>query len=173
MARPELEIDGKLVEKPSAQVQARFAEDFLKEISGYKELPKFVNPVKVLRRIVRSMPKDQRDWFKGSIYDPQTYSTLTLEKKFRTAMYTWTRGAREYDGQCPYEFSGFTWIQFKEHIENRFEPWMNWENWGMWQVDHIIPRSRYLKPFTKNEIFGLNNLRPLCKHKNMAKGNRL
>lgn len=28
---------------------------------------------------------------------------------------------------------------FKTHLENQFQPNMNWENYGKWHVDHIIP----------------------------------
>jgi len=70
-----------------------------------------------------------------------------------------------------------TFEQFKEHIENQFEPWMNWDNYGnpkdkiyapnkTWDIDHIIPTSSGL---TKEEIIKLNhykNLKPLCSYVN-------
>lgn len=60
--------------------------------------------------------------------------------------------------------------KFKEHLESKFETWMNWENKGLyngdlnygWDIDHIIPVSSAL---TEDEILKLNhytNLQPLC-----------
>ena len=59
---------------------------------------------------------------------------------------------------------------FKLYIESKFEPWMTWENRGLyngelnygWDIDHIIPIS---SAKTEDEIIKLNhytNLRPLC-----------
>ena len=57
-----------------------------------------------------------------------------------------------------------------KHIESKFECWMNWNNYGLyngelnygWDIDHIIPLS-----FAKSddELYELNhytNLQPLC-----------
>jgi hypothetical protein len=60
--------------------------------------------------------------------------------------------------------------EFKLYIESKFEPWMTWENKGLyngqfnygWDIDHIIPMS---SGNTEVEIINLNNyknLQPLC-----------
>ena len=67
--------------------------------------------------------------------------------------------------------------EFRNHIQNQFEPWMNWENYGgsrvdlketqSWQIDHIAPIGMVE---TEEEILALNhytNLRPLCSYTNM------
>ena len=64
--------------------------------------------------------------------------------------------------------------EFKLYIENKFEPWMNWENRGKyngefsfgWDIDHIIPISTAK---CEEDVVKLNhytNLRPLCSHTN-------
>jgi hypothetical protein len=72
---------------------------------------------------------------------------------------------------------GCTFDEFKLHIENQFEPWMNWNNYGnpkdkkfepnkTWDIDHIVPAS---SATTENEIIELNhytNLKPLCSYVN-------
>lgn len=61
-------------------------------------------------------------------------------------------------------------IEFKSYIESKFEPWMTWENRGLyngelnygWDLDHIIPIS---SAKTEEEIVKLNhytNFQPLC-----------
>lgn len=57
-------------------------------------------------------------------------------------------------------------------FEQKFKPGMNWDNWGEWQIDHIIPRSKYNINQLK-ECFDLSNLSPLAKLDNIKKGNRV
>jgi hypothetical protein len=71
---------------------------------------------------------------------------------------------------------------FKEHLESKFEPWMTWENYGLyngefnygWDIDHVIPLSQ---ANTVDELYELNhyeNLQPLCSKVNRdIKGARL
>jgi hypothetical protein len=65
---------------------------------------------------------------------------------------------------------GCTFEEFKLYIENKFEPWMNWKNRGLyngelnfgWDIDHIIPLDSAV---TEEDIIKLNhytNLQPLC-----------
>jgi hypothetical protein len=65
---------------------------------------------------------------------------------------------------------GCTFDDFKKHLEDRFEIWMSWDNYGLyngelnygWDIDHIIPVSNAIN---EQEIFKLNhysNLQPLC-----------
>ena len=69
-----------------------------------------------------------------------------------------------------FEILGCTFEELKVYLESKFEPWMNWENRGLyngepnygWDIDHIIPLSI---GNTMDEIIKLNhytNLSPLC-----------
>jgi hypothetical protein len=72
---------------------------------------------------------------------------------------------------------GCDYIQFKQHLESKFEPWMNWDNYGnpkdgifelnkTWDIDHIIPLST---ASSEEDIVRLNhytNLQPLCSYTN-------
>ncbi len=79
----------------------------------------------------------------------------------------------------------------KNHLENLFEPWMNWKNWGRydpktwndddsttwkWQLDHIIPISDFEFLSEKDQAFkdcwALSNLRPLSAKQNVLDGVR-
>ena len=72
------------------------------------------------------------------------------------------------------EILGCSYGEFKKYIESQFEPWMSWENKGLynrtmnygWDIDHIIPLS---SAKTVEDIYRLNhytNLRPLCSYIN-------
>lgn len=85
------------------------------------------------------------------------------------------RGYSKKSKTC--EILGCGFNEFKNYIELKFEPWMNWNNYGnwngepneinvAWDIDHIIPLS---SATTEEEIIGLNhytNLQPLCSYTN-------
>lgn len=80
----------------------------------------------------------------------------------------------------------YTPDDLKIHLQNRFELWMNWSNWGRyivktwndndqstwkWQIDHIIPQSKLIYTSTDDENFkkcwALKNLRPYSAKQNL------
>lgn len=69
---------------------------------------------------------------------------------------------------------GCTIEEFKLHLESKFESWMSWDNYGLyngtlnygWDIDHIIPLCT---GNTIDVIYSLNhysNLQPLCSYTN-------
>lgn len=68
---------------------------------------------------------------------------------------------------------GCTYSEFKDYLESKFEPWMNWDNRGnwngvstelgvSWDIDHIVPMKTAI---TEDDVIRLNhytNLQPLC-----------
>lgn len=72
---------------------------------------------------------------------------------------------------------GYTWAALRAHLEAQFHPGMSWDNWGEgWEVDHIRPVSAFryvsLEDPLFREAWRLDNLRPLWRDENQAKGNR-
>ena len=58
----------------------------------------------------------------------------------------------------------------KKHLERQFTDGMNWDNYGEWHVDHIIPLA---SANTKDELINLchfRNLQPLWAADNLSKG---
>lgn len=88
------------------------------------------------------------------------------------------------------QFLPFTIQELKNHLENLFEYWMNWDNWGIykltwddndsstwtWNIDHIVPHSTFGYASMNSEEFrncwALSNLRPLAAKKNVFEGAR-
>ena len=73
-----------------------------------------------------------------------------------------------------HEILGCSYEEFKLYLESKFEPWMNWDNYGKyngklnygWDIDHVIPSS---SATTEEELVKLNhysNLQPLCSYVN-------
>jgi hypothetical protein len=72
------------------------------------------------------------------------------------------------------EIVGCSFEELKLHLESKFEYWMDWNNYGLyngelnygWDIDHIIPLS---SAKTDEELMSLNhytNLQPLCSRVN-------
>jgi hypothetical protein len=69
---------------------------------------------------------------------------------------------------------GCTYEQFRLYIEAKFEPWMNWNNHGLyngsdqygWDLDHIIPLSSATNKAELLALFHYTNQQPLCSHIN-------
>ena len=70
---------------------------------------------------------------------------------------------------------GYSFEEFKAHIEQQFEPWMTWANHGEWHVDHVFAVSRFVRMGITDPriINALSNLRPLAKQANLIKKDKL
>jgi len=70
---------------------------------------------------------------------------------------------------------GYTLEDLMKHLESQFEPWMSWDNYGKWEIDHIKPKSlfHYETPEDPEfkECWGLENLQPLEISTNRKKHN--
>ena len=75
------------------------------------------------------------------------------------------------------ELVGISIIDLKEYLENKFEPWMTWENHGKyngaynfgWDIDHITPCSSFnlVLEEEQKKCFNYINLQPLCSRVNI------
>lgn len=76
---------------------------------------------------------------------------------------------------------GCSMQEFKQYLESKFEPWMNWDNYGSydssrdtWQIDHIEALANF--DLTDKDSFikacNYKNMQPLLTSKNMSKGSK-
>ena len=69
------------------------------------------------------------------------------------------------------EMFGCSPKQLREHVERMFTEGMNWDNYGQWHLDHIVPCSAF--DLTNSDhvktCFHFNNLRPLWAMENIIK----
>ena len=69
-----------------------------------------------------------------------------------------------------YKIIGLTFEEFKNYIESKFQPWMNWDNYGKyngelnhgWDIDHIEPLSSAKTEVGLLKLWNFKNLQPLC-----------
>lgn len=108
----------------------------------------------------------------------KTELQLKLSKNMRCLlnMKLKNHGASKFR-QKTFNILGYSVDDLIKHLETQFEPWMNWDNYGKWEVDHIIPDSFYNYSSIYEEAFKeswkLSNLRPLEKSLNASKGAKL
>lgn len=94
-----------------------------------------------------------------------------VKKNLSRRMRDFLKGKGKVKSQTTLSIIGLTYEGLREHIEGQWEPWMNWNNYGLykkdtfnfgWDIDHIIPTSTAT---TEEELYRLNhytNLKPLC-----------
>jgi hypothetical protein len=72
------------------------------------------------------------------------------------------------------ELLGTSFNELKMHLESLFEPWMNWNNYGLyngainygWDIDHIISLSTANSEDSMKQLNHYKNLQPLCSFTN-------
>jgi len=68
------------------------------------------------------------------------------------------------------ELLGCSFEELKQHLESKFESWMNWDNRGLyngelnygWDIDHVIPLSSVNEEIDIIKLNHYTNLQPLC-----------
>ncbi len=73
------------------------------------------------------------------------------------------------------ELTGCTTELLMTYIESKFTDGMNWENYGKWHIDHIVPCASFdlENPEEQKKCFHWSNLQPLWAEDNIRKGSRL
>lgn len=103
-------------------------------------------------------------------YKRKTDIVFKLSSSVRRLVYDAFRNKGYKKSSRTAQILGCSYEEFKIYLENKFEPWMTWDNKGLynskinygWDIDHIIPLSTAR---TEKDILKLNhytNLQPLC-----------
>jgi len=69
-----------------------------------------------------------------------------------------------------HEILGCSIPEFKEYLESKFQSWMTWDNYGLyngeanfgWDIDHIVPSSSAINEVEIIKLNHFSNLQPLC-----------
>lgn len=120
-----------------------------------------------VRRRIRNYWKFRRD----------TEPIIRLNNSMRAGVYNSIK--KNKNGAGWQDIVGYSTDDLKTHLEKLFKPGMTWENYGEWEIDHVVPLSFF--NFTSKADHGfrkawaLNNLQPLWIFDNRSKGgtNRL
>jgi hypothetical protein len=71
------------------------------------------------------------------------------------------------------EMLGVDWKIAKQHIERQFTKGMNWNNYGNWHIDHIIPLASAKTPERLKQLCHYTNLQPLWAEENLSKNDKI
>ena len=136
----------------------------------------------------RSKNKDKRN--KQISYRKKRDISFKINLNIRSIIkITIKRAGGNKNGNSCLKYLDFSINELKNHLEKQFEPWMTWQNWGVynsktwddnnqatwtWQLDHIIPQSDLSYNSLNHENFkkcwALSNLRPYSAKLNILDG---
>lgn len=147
--------------------KSRYYKKYSKKVKEYFKKWKKNNPEKYkeqrrkLNKRIRSTPKGKLDHCMGTL--------------IRRCL-----GSNK-NGRSWKTLVGYTNDELKQHLENQFEPWMNWSNYGLgpgkWTVDHVMPRSSFIYENSEDPEFkkcwALENLKPMEWLENIKKSNKI
>lgn len=73
------------------------------------------------------------------------------------------------------ELLGCSIKEFKIHLETQFTRGMNWDNYGLWHIDHRIPCASFDFSYSEQQeiCFHYTNLQPLWAEENFRKGSKI
>jgi hypothetical protein len=100
-----------------------------------------------------------------------------LINNFRTAIYQVLKENNVQKNGHYFEILKYLPEDLIVHLEKQFKDGMNWDNYGEWHVDHILPISRHNIQEIGDEEFmkcwSLNNLQPMWGEENIRKSNKI
>lgn len=166
-------------EKKETKVRsAKWRQDNKKHLRKKEREWRLKNPEKH-KEIARKKSKKQR----------QKLSYKIKAHVSRQVNFALHRAGKSKQGNSVLKFLSYTIQELKEHLQKQFEPWMTWNNYGIyknstwdesdqstwtWSIDHIIPQSTlpYVSMTDDNfkKCWALDNLRPLSTKQNTFDG---
>lgn len=98
-----------------------------------------------------------------------------IQERLRTRVSCLMRKINTAKSATTLNMLGCSREELKNYIEKKFEDGMNWNNYGVWHVDHIIPCARFdlTDPEQQKICFHHTNLQPMWGEQNVKKGGRL
>lgn len=112
----------------------------------------------------------------------RTDPAFRLRNNLRRAIHEALRvGGGDKAGRSILQHLPYSMEELRLHLEALWEPWMNWDNYGVlesdrrtWQIDHVIPQAQLLFDDFSHPNFlkcwRLSNLRPVESQFNLEKG---
>jgi hypothetical protein len=114
--------------------------------------------------------KYHRDWKRKKRASDPMYKLIA---SCRCRLHAALRGTGWTKKQKTEQYLGCTYEELKNHLEKSFVHTMTWENYGEWEIDHIIPLSSAKNELELIKLCHYTNLQPLWKTENRSKGCRV
>lgn len=126
---------------------------------------------KVNKDKIKKQKKDNSDRINEKRRETRSSNILIrLKNNIRTTIYLSIKRKGYKKNSKTHIILGMDYEKFISYIESKFEPWMNWENYGKyngdfnhgWDIDHIIPVSIAKSEMEIMELNHYSNFQPLC-----------
>jgi hypothetical protein len=129
--------------------------------------------MKAKRKIVTSTPEWKAKRAKQERERRNSSPKLKLTNAIRTGIH---RGIENKKSKT-FIALGYSVEELMNHLESLFQKDMNWDNYGQWHIDHILPLDSFEFSSTDDsgfkECWSLSNLQPLWAFDNISKGNKI
>jgi hypothetical protein len=106
---------------------------------------------------------------KAAGYPDSNREEAVALRKMRTAVKNSLHRCLRLDESAGMASLEYNHHSLKTHLESLFESGMSWSNYGLWEIDHIFPISKFPPGTPLKTINALNNLQPLWKAANRKK----
>jgi hypothetical protein len=171
------EIDKKYYEKNKEKItdiNNKWAESNKEKVKQYKKEWALKNKIKLKEKRKNWYNKNKEKLRQKDRERRQVDSLYALTCSIRKNILKAFRNRSFEKPNKTTEILGCSFQEFKNYLESKFEPWMDWENRGLyngtpnygWDIDHITPLDF---AETEKELINLNhytNLQPLCSYVN-------
>ena len=127
-------------------------EDILKQKSIYRDKPEN-------RQRNNDYIKNYRVEHKDKFYKYRRDNPHIIA--WRTILYSTLDRLGTLKQRHTIDMLGYSALELKYHIENQFQPGMNWKNYGDWHIDHIKGVINFDPQTDVKIVCALDNLRPL------------
>lgn len=113
--------------------------------------------------------KKRRDYHRNRLHRDLNYR---IKCNIRTRLYNAIKN--NHKSATTIILLGCSIEYFKQHLKKQFKKGMNWDNYGKWHIDHIIPCDSFdlSKASEQKKCFHYSNLQPLWAIDNLIKGKK-
>lgn len=128
------------------------------------------NEKEYLKEYARKHSKDIYKKHKKRMQNDELYK---FKHKMRNFIYSSFRRNNFRKNKASETILGCTLIEFKDYIKSKFTEGMSFDNYGKWQIDHIIPLSTAKTVEDVIKLCHYTNLQPLWAEDNRRKSNKI
>jgi len=157
-----------------------------KYVQKYRKTEKYKHTKKAFRLTEEQKQKEKEYAQRPEVKARRSYlENIRIKKRYKTDTLfklRVTARVRLYEVLTRYKYpkrgSIFHYLgcnihTLKQHLELQFKNGMNWDNYGDWHVDHIIPLASANTEEELIKLFHYTNLQPLWAEENLSKGDKL
>lgn len=130
--------------------------------------------IKKYKKIWQNIKKKHINEYKKKwINEKKTDHLFRMKENLRSRTYKAFKNKGYRKNTKTQEMLGVDWQVAKKHIERQFTKGMNWDNYGEWHIDHIIPLASAKTEERIKKLCHYTNLQPLWAEHNIIKKDKI